>query len=138
MKGTAVFTIAPEATLTEAVRELTLHNVGALLACRRDPVEGEQIVGIITERDLLHWCAGGKCNLTEVTVADIMSTKVVTAVPSDTVAEIMGVMTERRIRHVPVVFQGRLVGIVSIGDLMKAQHDHLAIENRFMRDYIQG
>ena len=138
IKGTAVFTIPPEATLAEAVRELSQHNVGALLACRRDPVEGEQLVGIVTERDLLHWCAGGKCNLTEVTVAEVMTTKLFTAVPSDTVAEIMGVMTDRRIRHVPVVLQGRLIGLVSIGDLMKAQHDHLAVENRFMRDYIQG
>ena len=67
-----------------------------------------------------------------------MSTEVITAAPTDLVVDLMGVMTNRRIRHVPVLSAGRLVGIVSIGDLLKAQHEHLTVENRYMRDYLQG
>jgi CBS domain-containing protein len=137
VKGTAVFSISPEATLAEVVRQLAAHNVGALLVCRGDDVGGQQLVGIITERDLVHCFAAGKCNLGEIIVCDVMTVQLITASPSDTVENIMGVMTDRRVRHVPVLAEGRLAGMVSIGDLLKAQHDRLAVENRFMRDYIQ-
>jgi CBS domain-containing protein len=138
VKGTAVYTTGPEATLAEVVHFMVEHNVGALLVCRRDVEHGEQLVGIISERDLLRLFAAGRCDLAGLRVAEVMSTDLVTASPSDLVVDLMGVMTTRRIRHVPVLFEGRLVGIVSIGDLLKAQHEHLTVENRFMRDYIQG
>ncbi len=67
-----------------------------------------------------------------------MTTKLITAKPTDSVTDLMGVMTTHRIRHVPVMSGERLVGMVSIGDLLKAQHDHLVAENQFMRDYIQS
>jgi CBS domain-containing protein len=138
VKGTAVYTTPPEATLAEVVVRMVEHKVGALLVCRRDLEHGEQLVGIVTERDLLRLFAAGRCALAEIRVGDVMTTDLVTASPTDLAVDLMGVMTNRRIRHVPVLFEGRLVGIVSIGDLMKAQHEHLAVENRFMRDYIQG
>ena len=145
VKGTAVYTTPPETTLAEAVRDMVEHKVGALLVCQRDVTEGERLVGIITERDLLRCFASGKCGfasdacgLAHITVAEVMTTELFTAKPSDLVVDWMGVMTNRRIRHVPVLVEGRLVGMVSIGDLMKAQHDLLAVENRYMRDYIQG
>ena len=138
VKGNVVYTVTPEATLGEAVRTLTEHNIGALLVCQQDPIEGEQLAGIITERDLLHCLAAGKCDLGATRVAEVMTATLITASLADTVETIMGVMTDRRIRHVPVIAGGRLVGMVSIGDLIKAQHDNMAVENRFMRDYIQG
>jgi CBS domain-containing protein len=71
-------------------------------------------------------------------VAELMTAEVITVAPGDSVEQIMGLMTSRRIRHLPVVSEGRVVGIVSIGDIVKAQIDNLAVENRFMKDYIRG
>lgn len=136
VKGSHVFTIRPEATLEEVVRELVARNVGALLVCTRDCPAGERPVGIITERDILHVCASGRYDLARICVKEAMSTNLVTGAPSDSVEAAMGWMTEKRIRHLPVLVEGRLVGLVSIGDVVKAQHHHLAMENQFMRDYI--
>lgn len=137
VKGTTVFTTPPDASLAQVVRQMVEHNVGSAVVCLRDVIEGERLVGIITERDLLRCFAAGKCDLTLMRVSEVMTTNLITAAPTDSAADLMGVMTTHRIRHVPVLAEGRLVGMVSIGDLMKAQHDHLAVENQFMRDYIQ-
>ncbi len=136
-KGSQVFTVEPEATLADVVRLLTEHNVGCLLVCRREG-DQEKPVGIVTERDLLHAQAAGKGPLEQVKVTEVMTAKLLTGSPEDAVELVMGLMTTKRIRHLPVLSQGRLVGLVSIGDLVKAQHDQLAAENRFMKDYIQG
>ena len=135
-KGSHVFTTRPEAALDEAVRELVQHNVGALVVCTRECPDGERLVGIVTERDILHVCASGRCDLAAIKVSEVMSTKLITASPDDAVEAVMGSMTDHRIRHLPVLADGRLVGIVSIGDVVKAQHDRLAMENQFMRNYI--
>jgi len=137
-KGTAVYTIGPEALLQLVAERLVEHKVGSLLVCRRDPVAGEQVLGIVTERDLLYVCAGQERSLSETTVGDVMSTDLVTGTPEDSVEETMGLLTQKRIRHLPFLSQGRLVGLVSIGDVVKAQHDRLALENQFMKNYIQS
>ena len=137
-KGTRVFTTSPEVSLAELVRQMVEHNIGAMLVCQRDLTLGERLVGIVSERDLLRSSAAGNYDLTQLTVADIMTTRLITAKPTDSVTDLMGVMTTHRIRHVPVMSGERLVGVVSIGDLLKAQHDHLVAENQFMRDYIQS
>jgi CBS domain-containing protein len=137
-KGTTVLTTTPRASLADAVRQMVEHNVGSMLVCERDLARGERLIGIITERDMLRCFAAGRCDLTALTVADVMSTEVITAQPGDSVAELMGVMTTHRVRHVPVLTDEHLVGLVSIGDLLKAQHDHLMVENQFMREYIQS
>ncbi|MBN2475023.1 MAG: CBS domain-containing protein [Pirellulales bacterium] len=137
-KGKTVYTIGPEATLQDVVRTLAEHNVGSLLVYEQaDEAEGKP-VGIITERDILHACAAGRDPLAEAKVADIMSSDLLTGSPDDAVENVMGLMTSKRIRHLPVLSQGKLVGMVSIGDVVKAQHDRLAMENRFMKDYIQS
>lgn len=136
-KGTTVYTVEPDVLLQEAVALLNEHNVGALLVCERDSTAGEQLLGIITERDVLHICARGTSSLVEVKVREVMSTGLVTGTPEDSVEDTMGLLTQRRIRHLPILSQGRLVGIVSIGDVVKAQHDRLAMENQFMKNYIQ-
>jgi CBS domain-containing protein len=138
VKGDIVFTATPETTLKDIVRTLVDRNVGSLVVCRQDEAGEDQLVGIITERDLLHCCAAGKYALEKVTVAEVMTTDLITGSPSDAVEKIMGLMTKNRIRHLPILSGGRLVGIVSIGDVVKAQHNRLAMENRFMKDYIRG
>ncbi len=138
VKGTTVFTTSPEISLAELVRQMVEHNIGAMLVCQRDVTLGERLVGILSERDMLRCFAAGKCDLQQLKVADVMTTKLITASPTDSVTDLMGVMTTHRIRHVPVMSGERLVGVVSIGDLLKAQHDHLVAENQFMRDYIQS
>lgn len=138
VKGTIVYTIGPEATLQEAAEELVRRNVGSLLVCQRDAQAGEKLLGILTERDILHVCASGRDMLSTLAVQDVMTTRVITASPEDFVEDVMGLLTDRRIRHLPVVSDGRLVGVVSIGDIVKAQHDRLALENHFMRSYISG
>jgi CBS domain-containing protein len=135
-KGEAVFFIAPDATLQDVVRTLIEHRVGSLLVLESGTTTAVELLGIITERDILHACAAGSRPLTEVRVSEVMSTALVTGTPDDEVEEVMGLMTTRRIRHLPVIAEGRLVGMISIGDVVKAQHDSLAMENQFMKDYI--
>ena len=95
-------------------------------------------MGIVTERDMLRSFATGRADITQLRVADVMTTRLITAKPTDSVTDLMGVMTTRRIRHVPIMSGERLVGMVSIGDLLKAQHDHLVVDNQFMWDYIES
>ncbi len=138
-KGNAVQTIHPEATLAEVVKKLVDCNIGSLVVCSADAAaESRQPVGIITERDILHACASEGASLAGTVVGDAMTAQPICGTPADTIDHTLGLMTERRMRHLPVLQDGLLVGIVSIGDLVKAQHDRLAMENQFMREYIQG
>jgi CBS domain-containing protein len=136
-KGGVVYTIEPMATLAEVAHRLVTHNVGSLLVCNPDCTARDELLGIITERDILHVTAEYHDSWSGRKAADHMSTRLITATPDDSVEAVMGLMTENRVRHLPVMADDRLVGIVSIGDVVKAQHDRLAIENRFMKDYIQ-
>ena len=136
-KGSTVYAIQPEATLEDVAHRLVEHNVGSLVVCEEGSTE-RPVLGIITERDILRACASGQGPLATTRVAEVMSTDLVTGTPGCQVEQIMGLMTEKRIRHLPVLSQGKLVGMVSIGDVVKAQHDHLAMENHFMKDYIRG
>jgi CBS domain-containing protein len=137
VKGAAVRSVSPDATLQDVVRLLMEHRIGSLVVCRPEADGREKLVGIITDRDILYACVAGGRPLTEVRVSEAMSTDLVTASPEDEVEFVMGVMTARRIRHLPVLVEGRLAGMISIGDVVKAQHERLAVENRFMRDYIE-
>lgn len=136
VKGTTVYTIGLDATLQEVAEELTRRKVGALVVCDRDALAGERLAGIISERDLLRVFASRRGPLESLKVRDVMTTQLVTASPNDSVEQVMGLMTDRRIRHLPVLSDDRLVGMVSIGDVVKAQHDRLAMENHFMKNYI--
>jgi CBS domain-containing protein len=133
-KGTEVFTITADATLDDVVQALVARNCGSLVVCSDD---GTDMVGIITERDILRACAAHRGELHVIRVAQVMSGRLVTAALHDEVELVMGVMTRERIRHLPVVEQGRLVGLVSIGDIVKAQHDRLTMENHYLKEYIQ-
>jgi CBS domain-containing protein len=132
-KGTNVHTIGPTATLQEVADLLVRHNCGSLLV-----VDGSQLLGIITERDILRAVAATDRRLADCQVQDHMSVDLLIGNPEDAIAEVMGLMTEHRVRHLPVLEDERLVGIVSIGDVVKAQHRQLSMENHYLKNYIQG
>lgn len=138
-KSATIHTIAPDATLEEALQTLVQFNIGSLVVCEPNfgGIPGPML-GIITERDILRACAAHKAPLAEQLVEEVMTSDVCTASPNDSVPEVMGELTERRIRHMPVMESGKLVGIISIGDVVKAQHDDLLIENHYLRSYIHG
>ena len=132
-KGTDVVTIEEERTVLEAVRRLVEHDIGGLVV-----TEGERPVGIITERDVLRLTADSPGVLDSIRVGAAMTRDVVTTDPDADLHEMMGVMTNRRIRHLPVVVDGRLAGIVSIGDLLNAAREVAEQENTHLRQYIHG
>lgn len=132
-KGTQVFTIQPQATLADAVAAMLEHNCGSLVVCDRG-----QLVGIITERDILRACTAQNRPLVEMRVEDRMTRNVFTGSKSDKISDAMGWMTEMRIRHLPVIEDGQLAGIVSIGDVVKAEHSLLSVENQYLKHYIQS
>lgn len=134
-KGTDVFTVVPGVTLSQVTELLVEHNCGSLVVV--DSEGSRRMIGIVTERDILRACAKGQ-SLHEVKVGDAMTTKLITGRASDTVTKTMGLMTENRIRHLPVVEDDTLAGIISIGDVVKAQHDYLSAENHHLKSYIQG
>jgi CBS domain-containing protein len=137
-KGSEVQSIGPHATLQEVVRRLVSHNIGSLVICEGDDCERAKLRGIITERDILRACAVYNERWISVEVAAVMTTDVLVGRPDDTVETTMGTMTENRVRHLPVVENERLLGIVSIGDIVKAQHHELTMENHYLKNYIHG
>ena len=130
-KGSEVFAIDADATVFEAVQEMVERNVGALLV-----TEGGEISGIVTERDYLRRVALEGRTDRDTPVRDIMSSPLVVASSETTIDECMAMMTDRRIRHVPVVEEGRVVGMVSIGDLVKLKSRQQAFEIQYLTDYI--
>lgn len=131
-KGREVVTISSEATLSEAASMLARKHIGALVVHGNDG----GIAGILSERDLVHALAEASVAALAQSVSSHMSSNVVTACETDTVDELMEVMTRNRFRHVPVVEQGRLIGIVSIGDVVKSCIAETTREAASLRDYI--
>jgi CBS domain-containing protein len=131
-KGSVAVTVRPEQSIREALTLLERHNIGALIA-----VQGDRPVGILSERDIVREAAHNDKFFTR-TVADLMTRDVITGQPHDDLLTVAHTMTERRIRHLPVVDKDRLVGMVSIGDVVKAQHDQLTLENHYLKSYILG
>lgn len=135
-KGSKVFSITPDATLDDVVQALVRHNCGSLVVC--PPGDESRLVGIITERDILRACAKHRCPLTELKVADCMTREVIKGSPRDDPERIMGLMTSNRVRHLPIVHEDRLLGLISIGDVVKFQHQQMAMENHYLKTYIQS
>lgn len=132
-KGGEVFSVGPDAPVAELVRELVARRIGAALV--RD---GDRIVGIVSERDVLYAAAerGGAC--LEARVRDLMTVEVVTCGPDTMIDEVMNAMTSRRIRHIPVIEDGALAGVVSIGDVVKSRIESAEREASQLREYIQA
>jgi CBS domain-containing protein len=131
-KGTMVLTVTSDATVGEVVAELAHHRVGALVVSP----DGETIEGIVSERDIVKRLIVLHSDLLAESVASIMSTEVRVCSPDDDVESIMNLMTEHRFRHVPVVEDGRLVGIISIGDVVKSRINELEKDRNELMDYI--
>ena len=135
ISGKRVETISASATLHDLVNALNIHHVGALVVSP----DGKKIEGIVSERDVVRAMPGKLDELTNLHVKELMTSDVVTCSPNSTVAELMTVMTERRIRHVPVVDEtGNLLSIVSIGDVVKAHINDLNTERKALTDYVNS
>lgn len=132
MKGSTVATTAPDAPVTEALNELRLRGVGALVVS----TDGRHVEGIISEREIVHRLAERGESVIHEPVEAVMNRDVVTCQPDDDLQHLARRMTETRCRHLPVVVESELVGIVSIGDVVKARLTQLEEESRQMHDYI--
>jgi CBS domain-containing protein len=136
-KGGRVITIRPDATLSTAIHRLALERIGALVVSE----DGVTIAGILSERDVVRALAedGAAILAPDRHVRDLMTTGVRTCGPEDTVKAVMAEMTRHRIRHLPVVADRRLVGVVSIGDVVKSRLDEMELETVVLREaYIAG
>lgn len=132
-KGGQVYSVAEAASLKEAAELLDQRKVGAMVILN----EGGSLIGVISERDIVRAVARGGPAALKNTVSDAMTRQVVTARPRETVEAAMDRMTDRRIRHLPVVESGRLLGVVSIGDLVKWRIAEATAEVAAIRSYIQ-
>lgn len=130
-KGSDVATVGPAASVAELVEALAHHNVGALVV-----VDGEAVVGIVSERDVVRQLRARGAELLGARISEIMTTDVVTCGPPDSLDSLAQTMTERRIRHMPVVEDGRLTGIISIGDVVKSRISQLESDREQLESYI--
>jgi len=133
-KGNRVTTIRSDATIGDAVESLHRYGIGALVVSD----DGGRVDGILSERDIVAALAGDGTNLLSRPVAEVMTRTVLTCEPQDTVAELMAEMTNRRIRHFPVIENGKLCGIISIGDVVKNRLDEVEFEASSLRSFIAG
>ena len=131
-KGRSVVTVAPDATIAAAIELLRRQGIGALVVSG----DGSTVAGILSERDVVHALAERGASLLALPVAALMTRHVFTCTPTDSIAELMAEMTGRRIRHLPVVENGRLAGIVSIGDVVKNRLDEVESEANSLRAFI--
>ena len=135
ISGKRVETISESATLHDLVNALNVHHVGALVVSP----DGKKVDGIVSERDVVRAMPGKLDEIAGMRVRDLMTSEVITCSPNSTVAELMTVMTERRIRHIPVVDEtGNLISIVSIGDVVKAYISDLQSEHKALNDYLNS
>lgn len=132
-KGMSVVTIRPEQSIREAIARLAKYNIGALVVMD----ETDLPVGILSERDITRTLASDE-HIFAKSVGDLMTKNVITGLPQDDLISVANTMTEKRIRHLPVVDKGKLVGIVSIGDVLKAQRDQYKGEVDTLQTQILG
>jgi len=131
-KGNKVVTIRPDLSIEHLAQRLKLERIGAAIVSE----SGASIDGIISERDIVRGLADyGASGVADKTTADLMTKAVVTCSPEDTISHVSKVRTKRRIRHLPVVEKGKLIGIVSIGDVVNHRLNELELETNVLRDY---
>jgi CBS domain-containing protein len=128
-KGTDVATIAPDVSVRRAADWLHAKNIGSLVV-----TSDGALLGLISEREIVHAIALHGDAATSMRVSEIMRRGVITVSPAETVSHVMNLMTRHRMRHMPVVADGKLVGIISIGDVVKYRLDDLELENNVLRD----
>ena len=132
-KDAEVLKIDASATVFDAIKKIVEHNVGSILV-----TDGDDVVGIMTERDYLRKVAVHGRTSHDTTVGEIMSSPLVYVTPQTTIDESMAIMTDRRIRHLPVVEDDDVVGIISIGDVVKFQSNEQSFQIKYLTEYISG
>lgn len=133
-KGTTLIYVKSSTGAIDAIQTMCENKVGSLLVTADDG----QLNGIVTERDILRFCAGHDGNMGQALISDIMNRELIVATPDCSTDEAMSLMTEHRFRHLPVMADGHLVGLVSIGDLVKAKLKDVSVEVKYLRDYISA
>ena len=133
-KGTKVLTVQGTANVHEALSILVKQNIGALVVVD----EKGKIKGILTERDITRECYRRGEKVIKTPISEIMTQKLIVGRLDDEIDYIMGIMTKNRIRHIPIVANDELKGLISIGDVVKAQLDDREYENRYLKDYMFG
>ena len=133
-KGNQVWTIQGQRTIHEVLGVLVDKKIGALIVLDQK----NEIAGIVSERDIIRECFQNSKNIHDIPVGDVMTRQVIVGNPEDELDYIMGIMTKNRIRHVPIVVEGKLQGIISIGDVVKALLHYKEYENRYLKDYMFG
>jgi len=128
-KGTAVSTIEPEASISRAAHWLCLKKIGALVVTK-----GKAVLGLISEREIVHAFSRNGEAAALMRVKEFMNSHVITASPEDSISRVMKLMTQHRVRHMPVLRDGELAGIISIGDVVKSRLDDLELESNTLRD----
>lgn len=131
-KGSKVVTTRPDTKISTLVRLLNLEKIGAVVVSN----DGVNILGIVSERDVIRALGGHDSELLDMQVSDLMTREVLTCTLEDTIQSVMMQMTQRRVRHIPVVGEGKLCGIISIGDVVKNRLEELELETNLLRDYI--
>ncbi|MCZ6445289.1 MAG: CBS domain-containing protein [Phycisphaerales bacterium] len=131
IKGGTIASLPPQATVLEAAQLMNDRHIGSVLV-----TEGNQLVGIFTERDVMRRVVADQRDPATTTVADVMTSPVACAAPHTTLDEIRTVMRDKRIRHVPVVNGGGVLGMISLGDLNKAEHDGQVETIRYLEQYM--
>lgn len=133
-KGHQIHSVAPTDSLGDVAKHLVEHRIGATLVIDDSGI----LAGILSERDIVRAVAQDGAAALSRSAADVMTRDLVTGAPTDTVATMMAVMTERRIRHVPILDNGRLVGVISIGDVVKARIDDAELEVESLRGFVSS
>jgi len=129
-KGTHVETTRPDTSLYSVIWDLKLKRIGAFVVSQ----DGSIVLGLVSERDIVHGLAEHGAKLLALPVAQVMTSPVVTCTPEDNVTAVMARMTRYRVRHLPVIEDGKLAGIVSIGDVIKYRLDELEMEANILRE----
>ena len=130
LKGQEVISVRPAELIATLSHRLRLARIGAMVVLGEDGA----LEGIISERDIVHGIAEHGSRCLELTVADLMTRRVATCAPDDSISRIASIMTESRIRHLPVVDGQRLVGVVSVGDVVKNRMEEMSLEASVLRD----
>lgn len=133
-KGAHALTVAQNTSVAEAIRVMHQHHIGSVVVTAADG----GLKGILTERDILRLFAEARGDFEQLAVGDFMTTQLEIGHPDDRVDDVLGLMTSKRFRHLPIVQDNSIVGVLSIGDLVKAKLDETADEARALRDYINS
>lgn len=132
-KGAALYTVSPTITITEAVAEMNRHSVGSVIV-----LADGKLAGIFTERDVLRRVVGAGVNPVTGLLSEVMTRNIITITPATTIEQAMDIYTEKRCRHLPVIVDGELVGLVSIGDVTRWMSDSHRAEAESLKSYISG